>query len=93
MAPLPEPKFDKESRLTLSDQAWYYLELVVKKAKADPSASAVATNNAIVALVPRIPGTSSLKTVHILLRMRTMTYDYDGPEVTSGRRAPSCARA
>ena len=36
MAPLPEPRFDKNSCITLSEQAWNYLELVVKKAKVDP---------------------------------------------------------
>ena len=35
MAPLPEPKFDRESRLTLSEQVWHYLELMVKKASVD----------------------------------------------------------
>ena len=37
MAPLPELKYDKESRLQLKEQAWNYLELAMKKAKVDLS--------------------------------------------------------
>ena len=37
MAPLPEPKYDKNSRLSLNEQAWNYLVLATKKAKVDPS--------------------------------------------------------